>query len=134
MAEISAYTISQDAKFYPDYIFNATDLGEADAVVTSSVFKFGKNQAGTELWITADAAITIAATETLTIKLLQAVDSAFTTTVTETLVTLPAGTYAAGSDLVRFVSTKETLQYCKVTLTATEDLSAKSVTGNLRYI
>jgi hypothetical protein len=134
MAEISDYTISQDAKFYPDYAFNTTALGEADVAITSSVFKFGKDQSGTELWIKADAAITVAATETLTIKLLQSVDSAFTSTVTETLVVLPAATYAAGSDLIRFVSTKETLQYCKLELTATEDLSAKTVTGNLRYI
>ena len=130
---ISDYTIGSEAIFAPDYIFNATAMPNNDNT-SSGFFKFGKNQSGTELIIVADAETVVAATKTLTFELLQDVSETGDYTTSKTLATYPAATYAAGTEFVRFVASDDILQFCKVKVTTTDDLSGKTITGYLRYI
>ena len=132
MADISTSTISEKAKFYPDYIFNATALGNS-AAITSDAFKFGCDQSGTELWIKTDTDITN--TAAITIELLQDSDPAGSFTTSKTIATIAIGDNpVAGTYLVKYVSTEDDLQFCKVKITTAEDLQLDTVTSNLRYI
>lgn len=131
MAEIRSYTIGQEAKFDQDYIYKATALPNATNA-TSDMFKFGKSQSAVELVIVADTEIVNAGA--ITIELLQdeAATGSFTTS--KTLATIAAGTQAVGAELVRYVSDKNTLQYCKVKITTVNNLATDTITGYLRTI
>lgn len=131
MADIATYTIGQEPKFGTDYIYNATALPNA-TTATSAVFDFGKVQSGVELVITADTEIVNAGA--ITFELLQdaAEDGSFTTT--KVISTIAAGTQAIGTELVRYVSDKNTLQFCKVKITTVDDLQLDTITGYIRYI
>ena len=130
---IASYTIGSEAKFDPDYVFQATALPNADNISSES-FKFGKNQSGTELIIVADTEVVVAATKSIVFELLQDVAEDGSYATSKTLATFAPATYAAGTEFVRFVASDDILQFCKVKVTTDDDQSADKITGYLRYI
>jgi hypothetical protein len=120
-------TIGGDLIVYPDYIYSATAMPN-NTNSSSSVFQFGKSKSGVELKVSFDAETVIASSKTLSIDLLQ--DSAVGgnyATVTN-LASYTAGTITAGTTL-RFTPTEATLQYCKIKVTTTDNLSGKNITA-----
>ena len=120
-------TLGGDLIVYPDYIYSATAMPN-NTNSSSSVFQFGKSKSGVELKVSFDAETVIASTKTLSIDLIQdsAVGGSYATVTN--LASYTAGTIAAGTTL-RFTPTEATLQYCKIKVTTTDDLSAKKLTA-----
>ena len=120
-------TIGGDLIVYPDYIYSATAMPN-NTNSSSAVFQFGKSKSGVELKVSFDAETVVASTKTLSIDLIQdsAVGGSYATVTN--LASYTAGTIAAGTTL-RFTPTEATLQYCKIKVTTTDDLSAKKLTA-----
>lgn len=119
--------LGADLKSYSDYIYNASALPN-NTNASSSVFQIGKCKAGVQLTISFDAETVVASTKTLKFELLTDVSSSGSFSTALTLAEYSAGTIAAGTT-IRFVPTEVTLQYAKIKVTTTDDLSAKKITG-----
>ena len=121
---------------FQDRVFDATALPN-ESTVESSVFRFAKTQARTELVITANTAISIADTKSLIIDLHWDTDKdgSFTESRTVASYTSSGGTtdFAIG-DTVGIITPESDIEhYCKVIITATDDESLTKVDGKIHY-
>ena len=131
-----ATSINGRASNYQDRVFDATALPN-ESTVESSVFRFAKTQARTELVITANTAISIADTKSLIIDLHWDTDKdgSFTESRTVASYTSSGGTtdFAIG-DTVGIITPESDIEhYCKVIITATDDESLTKVDGKIHY-
>lgn len=119
-------TIGSKSYFYSDYIFDNTALPNTDSA-TSDEFEFGGTQAGTEIVIYADTAITVADGQTLAYTLTTADESGGSFDTSIPVVSLaPSGddlTIASGAVIGRYASNTATEVYAKLTVTASADQS-----------
>lgn len=115
-----------------DYFFNAQALANAGAV-DSTAFKFGGVLGGVELFLKADTEIVVGAGG-LTVELLHSDTEDGTFTVAKQLASFASETVAAEAELAREIAETTVKQWAKVRVTSTEDLSADTVTGNIKAI
>jgi len=128
------YTVGGRASNYQDRVFDATALPNA-TTLESSVFRFAKTQARTELVITANTAITIADGQSIIIDLHWDDDKGGSFTESRTVASYsPSGEtkeFAIG-DTVGIITPESDIEhYCKVIITATANQSAGKVDGKI---
>jgi len=128
------YTLNGRASNAQDRVYDATALPNATNA-DSSVFRFAKTQARTELVITANTEITIADGNSLVIDMYwdEKKDGAFAGT-------RPIASYSAsGADIVFAIGDEigiitpesDIEHYCKVKITASADQSAGKIDGKI---
>ena len=109
--------------FAPDYIFKDVVLANADTT-TSAEFAIGGTLAGLEIVGKATTEITVASTQTITYNLVTADVSGGSFNTTHVMKVIPAGTYASGTELFRYVPNTECEVWCKVTCVTSADQSS----------
>ena len=120
-------TMGGDLIVYPDYIYSATAMPN-NTNASSSIFQLGKSKSRVELKVSFDAETIVASTKTLSIDLIQDSATGGSYATVTNLASYTAGTIAAGTTL-RFTPTEATLQYCKIKVTTTDNLSDKKLTA-----
>jgi hypothetical protein len=120
---------------YQDRFFSATALGN-NAAIESAIFPFGQYGNAIEAVISADSAITVASTKTLTIELLHgntADGSGWSGTDTVTVKSYADGVIPAG-EMVTYAPNTTIKNFVKFKITTTDNLTAKAVTGKLHFV
>lgn len=134
MADTLTKSIGSPLYSAGDLIFNNTALSNAGSI-ESDAFEFGRIASGLEINIVADAEITIADGQTMSIEILHSdtEDGTFTTA-KQFYAIAPVGS-AATIDAGLFgysASSSELKHWCKVKINNSENQSTKTVTGYVK--
>jgi len=128
IGKISDTLISQ-----PDFFWEGEALPNATNK-SSVAFKLGKNQAGTQLEIKSVDAITVASGQTLTFEVVYDEDENGSYSDTVTLGTFTDEVIAANSTIAKYVPNMDISVWAKLKVTATENLSAKTINAYTTFI
>lgn len=133
---LSTGTISEVARFDPDAIWSAEALPNATSK-TSSAFKLGGAQGGIQVDLKTIEAVTVGAAETFTVVLQTSATSTGTFADHATIYATPAAgeTIAADTEFASYIKDiGDDLQWAKLVVTASENLSASTVDAYLTKV
>lgn len=118
-----------------DNFFTATALGNAGAI-NSSYFRLGKNGARSEMAIVFNSAVVVASGQTVTVELTFGDTSDGTGWVASNkrAVKIYTNETIANGTVLKYVPDSNVGHYCRVTITTTENHSAKTVDGRIYHI
>lgn len=118
------------AIFDPDYIYEAAALPNATDA-TSSVFKLGRTQGGTQLNIQADTTVDIADGQSLKIELLydtsESGDYADSVVIYDETASGAAINFAADDYIIKYIATDDVESYNRLKVTTSADESGDDI-------
>lgn len=125
------------ALFDPDYIYEAAALPNATDA-TSSVFKIGRTQGGTQLAVQADTTVDIADGESLKIELLydtsESGDYADSVVIYDETASGAAINFAADAYIVKYIATDDVDSYNRLKITTSADESGDDINAFISIV
>lgn len=125
------------AIFDPDYIYEAAALPNATDA-TSSVFKLGRTQGGTQLNIQADTTVDIADGESLKIELLydtsESGDYADSVVIYDETASGAAINFAADAYIIKYIATDDVESYNRLKITTSGNESGDDINAFISVV